>query len=291
MTGMAGLSSAVARTLRCPRCSSPLAAEANRVACTGSDAHETEIEDDTLVLARPDPGKYDPVYASRYAALWAFGYATLHSGLDEGLYRTVSSFVAEALASCPTERPLIVDAGCGVGRVTGDCGRLAPHADILALDASPPMLAFARRVVLGTEPIDVELPQYGFPRLTIPPYRLTTPVFARADVEHLPVADASVDLILSVNIVDRLPRGPELAFAECHRVLRPGGTLIFTDPLNWTEPWLWERYPDSPSVLRLMTEAGFDIRTSFDELRYYEILDARGSTDRFRTVAAKAVKE
>ena len=152
------------------------------------------------------------------------------------------------------------------------------------------MLAFARRVVLGSEPVVVELPGYGFPRLTIPAYGAAGPVFARADVERLPLADASVDIILSVNIIDRLPRGPELAFRECHRVLKPGGTLIFTDPLNWTEPWLWEKYGESEAVLGLMRETGFDLRTSFDQLMYRELLDSRGSVDEFRTVAAKAIK-
>jgi SAM-dependent methyltransferase len=281
----------VAQVLRCPKCDAPLQAETELVTCTGETRHEIEVEDDTLIFARPAIGKYEPGYAARYAALWAFGYATLHSGLDEGLYRTVSSFVAEALVSCPAERPLIVDAGCGVGRVTGDSARLAPRAHVLALDASPHMLAFARSVVLGKEPIEVELPAYGHPRLTIPPYGLEAPVFARADVERLPLADSSVDIILSVNIIDRLPRGPELAFVECHRVLKTGGTLIFTDPLNWTEPWLWERYPDAGEVLGLMSETGFLIRTSFDQLIYRELLDGRGSTDEFRTVAAMAVKE
>jgi SAM-dependent methyltransferase len=279
----------IARVLRCPRCGAALEAEADRVVCTGAARHPLDVEDDTLIFARPDIGKYEPGYASRYAALWAFGYATLHSGLDEGLYRTVSSFVAEALVSCPAE-PLIVDAGCGVGRVTGDCARLAPRGNVLALDASPPMLAFARRVVLGSEPIEVELPGYGFPRLAIPPYGQEGPVFARADVEDLPLAGESADVVLSVNIIDRLPRGPELAFRECHRVLKPGGTLIFTDPLNWTEPWLWQRYPDAGAVLDLMREIGFSIETSFDQLLYREIIDARGSTEEFRTVAAKAVK-
>lgn len=258
--------------------------------CSSAGRHELEVEDDTLVFARPNIGKYEAGYASRYAALWAFGYATLHSGLDEGLYRTVSSFVAEALPACPVEA-LIVDAGCGVGRLTGDCARLAPRADVLSLDASPPMLAFARRVVLGKEPIEVELPGYGFPRLTIAPYGLDRPVFARADVEHLPLADEAADIVLSVNIIDRLPGGPDLAFRECHRVLKRGGTLIFTDPLNWTEPGLWERYPDADAVLRLMQEIGFSIETSFDQLIYREILDGRGSTEEFRTVAARAVKE
>jgi len=280
----------IARALRCPQCGAALEAGESGVGCTGDAGHAIEVENDTLILARPDIGKYQPGYASRYAGLWAFGYATLHSGLDEGLYRTVSSFLAETLAASGTERPLIVDAGCGVGRVTGDCTRLAPRAHILALDASPPMLAFARRVVLGSEPVVVELPGYGFPRLIIPAYAAAGPVFARADVERLPLADASVEIILSVNIIDRLPRGPELAFRECHRVLKPGGTLIFTDPLNWTEPWLWEKYGESEAVLGLMRETGFDLRTSFDQLMYRELLDSRGSVDEFRTLAAKAIK-
>jgi SAM-dependent methyltransferase len=242
------------------------------------------------MFARPDVGKYDPTYASRYAALWTFGYATLHSGLDEGLYRTVSSLIAETLAANRSDEPVIIDAGCGVGRVTGDAGRLAPGATILAFDASPAMLSFAGRVVHGNEPIDVELPSYGFPRLTIPPYANHRPIFGRADVENLPLAGAVADLALSVNIVDRLPHGPEVALRECHRVLKPGGTLIFTDPFNWTEPWLWERYPDSASVLRLIEEIGFSLPTWFDQLHYREILDARGSVDEFRTLVVCARK-
>ena len=252
--------------------------------------HPVEVEDGVFVFAHPDVGKYDPTYASRYAALWTFGYATLHSGLDEGLYRTVSSLIAEALAENKNDAPVIIDAGCGVGRVTGDAARLSPAATILAFDASPAMLSFARRVVHGREPIEVELPSYGFPHLTIPPYGNDRPIFGRADVEDLPLADAVADLVLSVNIVDRLPHGPEAGLRECHRVLRPGGSLVFTDPFNWTKPWLWERYPDSASVLRLIEETGFTLETWFDDLYYREILDARGSIDEFRTLVVRARK-
>ena len=278
------------RVLRCPTCGAALGRDDSRVVCMSPPHHELETEDDMLVFARPDAGKYDTAYASRYAALWAFGYATLHSGLDEGLYRTVSSFVAEALVVGP-EEPVIIDAGCGVGRVTADCARLAPRGHVLAIDASLAMLAFARQVVRGREPLDVELPGYGYSRLTIPPLALDGPVFARADAEHLPIADDSADMVLSVNIIDRLPHGPELAFAEAHRVLKRRAAFVFTDPLNWIEPWLWERYPDGESILRLLRETGFALETSFDRLIYREILDGRGSTEEFRTVAVKAVKE
>jgi ubiquinone/menaquinone biosynthesis C-methylase UbiE len=47
-----------------------------------------------------------------------------------------------------------------------------------------------------------------------------------ADAEALPVADASVDLVIGHAILHHLP-DPARAFAECHRVLRPGGTVVF----------------------------------------------------------------
>ena len=248
---------------------------------------EVRRENGILIFAEPNAGKYDPEYAARYAALWAFGCETLHSGLDEGLYRTVSSFLAEAIVG--VAEPLIVDAGCGVGRVLSDAARLAPHATVLAFDASVAMLEFARRVASG-ESIEVDLRDYGFPSLRIARPPAPNAVLARADVEDLPLVDACADVVLSINIVDRLPHGPEVAFRECHRILRPGGTLIFTDPFNWTEPWLWQKYPDAASVLRLLEETGFAVETWFDDLFYREILDGRGSFEEFRTMAVKARK-
>jgi len=152
------------------------------------------------------------------------------------------------------------------------------------------MLALARRIVHGATPVVVTLPAYGFPRLTIPTYANERPVFSRADVENLPLKNRTADLIFSVNIVDRLPHGPERALREAYRVLRRGGTLVFTDPFNWTEEWLWRKYPDAASVLRLIERLGFVLETWFDELSYREILDARGSTDEFRTLAVVARK-
>jgi SAM-dependent methyltransferase len=281
---------AILPLLRCPHCGSSYANAGDDITCVGTQRHVVEIEGDVFVFARPDPGKYDPDYAARYAALWTFGYATLHSGRDENLYRTVSSLIAETLTESESTEPVVVDAGCGVGRVTGDCAFLFPRSTVLAFDASPPMLSFARSVVSGSEPIEVMLPAYGFPRLVLRPYANDRPVFSRADVENLPLVDGIADLVLSVNIVDRLPHGPEHALHECHRVLRPGGVLIFTDPFNWTEPWLWERYPDSASVLRLIEQTGFVSETWFDDLHYREILDARGSFNEFRTLVVKARK-
>ncbi|MCP4663112.1 MAG: hypothetical protein GY856_47585, partial [bacterium] len=102
--------------LSCPQCKASLKPLDEGVVCAGPDAHRFGVSDGFLAFAEIDPGKYEASYATRYAALWAFGYETLHSGLDEPLYRTVSSLAAEVLVRLG-EPPVIVDAGCGVGRV------------------------------------------------------------------------------------------------------------------------------------------------------------------------------
>ncbi len=49
---------------------------------------------------------------------------------------------------------------------------------------------------------------------------------ARADAEALPFADASFDLVLGHAVLHHLPN-LRRAFAEFHRVLRPGGRILF----------------------------------------------------------------
>jgi len=49
---------------------------------------------------------------------------------------------------------------------------------------------------------------------------------ARADAERLPFADASFDLVLGHAVLHHLPN-LRRAFAEFHRVLRPGGRIVF----------------------------------------------------------------
>ena len=49
---------------------------------------------------------------------------------------------------------------------------------------------------------------------------------ARADAESLPFADASFDLVLGHAVLHHLPN-LRAAFSEFHRVLRPGGRIVF----------------------------------------------------------------
>ena len=102
-----------------------------------------------------------------------------------------------------------VDLGCGAGLdVALLAERLPAQSMVVALDLAPSMVARTRE--------SVDLPD--------------GPVlgFLAADMEQLPLADASVDLLLA-NASFNLVLDKRVAFTEAARILRPGGRLIARD--------------------------------------------------------------
>lgn len=96
----------------------------------------------------------------------------------------------------------VLDAGCGTGKYSA---WLHDHgADVVGIDVSEEMVAHARERLPATVPV------------------------MQATLEaELPFEDAAFDGVVSGLVLDYLPDW-EPVFASFHRVLRPGGFLVFS---------------------------------------------------------------
>jgi arsenite methyltransferase len=104
---------------------------------------------------------------------------------------------------------IILDLGCGGGIDTILAAhRTGPTGKVIALDFLPEMLDRTARAVQEAGLSNVEL--------------------LEAEMEAIPLPDASVDLIISNGVINLSARKARV-MAECVRVLRPGGRLCVSD--------------------------------------------------------------
>lgn len=108
---------------------------------------------------------------------------------------------------------VVLDLGSGGGFDVFLAGpKVGPTGRVIGVDMTPEMLAKARRNIAS--------------------YRQSTGLnnteFRLGEIEHLPVADASVDVVISNCVINLSPDKPQV-WREIARVLKPGGTVAASD--------------------------------------------------------------
>jgi len=135
----------------------------------------------------------------------------LFSGTADAMRRQALVPLAEALQGRDQRTVQALELACGTGRfLTFVCDNY-PRLNVTAVDLSPNYLSKARK--------------------TLRKWRNVS--FVNANVEQMPVADDSQDVVTCVYLFHELPPKVRRTVAcEIARVLKPGGTLIFTDALQ-----------------------------------------------------------
>ena len=128
-------------------------------------------------------------------------------GLDVENYWFRRHQVAYLAAIAHVPGRTVLEAGCGEG-YGADLLRREGASQVVAVDYDPPTLTHVAE---------------AYPEV----------IAVRANLVALPAADASIDVVVSMQVLEHLWDQPRF-LAECARVLRPGGRLVLSTPNRLT---------------------------------------------------------
>lgn len=200
----------------------------------------------------------------------------LHTG--DGLWgRTVygplRQFILEFMAG---ENQIILDVGCGVGRLSAEAAKSFPKSKIFGIDYSLQMLKMASRLWKNDSEIEVDGRDQGFELYTHLGQNIANLTLLQASADALPWEKNQVDVIIAAFLLDKV-LDPMKVLAEFQRVLKKSGRCLVFIPFNFQKRELWNKFYPPDRFIEKCKETGFKIKNS-REIKIKEPLDRHGNT-------------
>ena len=181
------------------------------------------------------------VAESRFG-IWFLGTATWTTHVLTRAIKDLERLIPDRRASYP----VIVDVGCGWGRSFSLLKERFAPSQLIGIDVEPEMLGISARTI-AAQGIEVQLKQ--------------------GDSAAMPLADQSADMLFCHQTFHHLVHQHE-ALSEFHRVLKPGGILLFAESTRaYIHSWIIRllfRHPmdvqrTAEGYIEMIRKAGFEI--------------------------------
>jgi 2-polyprenyl-3-methyl-5-hydroxy-6-metoxy-1,4-benzoquinol methylase len=150
------------------------------------------------------------------------------------------NFVREVVQAIHAPQASVADLGCGSGVILSEILMMKPFWKGHGLDISVEAIAYARRLAAHKGVAD-------------------RADFRTGNVTHLPYADESLSLVIASEIIEHMPQ-PEIVVGEIARVLRPGGQVVLTMPIESHTPGHIHALNNHEELRVLCEQAGLKVR-------------------------------